>query len=88
MIHASSTKSRTAVNNVQAKDIQPNAIDVRLEKVLTIDATKTFSISEAEKLHRGGVEVLPDSGGWFTLPPGIYEAIMENEVWFFPRASS
>jgi hypothetical protein len=68
------------VTCVQSNDIQPNAIDVRLDKVLTIDATKTFSISEGEKQHRGGMEVIPDAGGWFTLAPGCYEAIMENEV--------
>jgi len=80
MKHASSTNSLSKVTSIQSKDIQPNAVDVRIAKVFTIDDTKTFTISESEKLQRGGAEVIPDAGGWFTLAPGCYEAIMENEV--------
>jgi hypothetical protein len=80
MKHVSSTHTQSTATCVQSKDIQPNAIDVRLAKVFTINDTKTFTISESEKVHRGGAEVLPDASGWFTLAPGCYEAIMENEV--------
>lgn len=72
--------SRTKLTEVEEKDIQPNAIDLRLGKVFRINNEAMFSLSETEKNHRGSEEVLPDKDGWYTLYPGQYEVIMKNII--------
>jgi deoxycytidine triphosphate deaminase len=63
---------------VQAGDVQPNAVDLRLGKVFFI-STNDFVISEDEKVHRGSFLLEPQDG-WYNLQPGLYEVIMENEI--------
>ena len=96
MIHAASAHTTTVVTNIKTRsDIQPNAIDVRVEKILAIDPTNVFSIDEEHKKHRGGSELRPDVDGWFDLAPGPYEVVMENIVavgageagWVIPRST-
>lgn len=78
MKHISSDKSTSALTNVQPQDVQPNAVDLRLGKIFVI-SNKIFQIDETSKSHRGSVEVQP-TDGWYTLDPGHYEVIMENEI--------
>ena len=70
MIHAASKNTASVVTNIRPTDVQPNAIDVRVNKVLAIDAKAVFEIDENHKVHRGGAELEPDADGWFELPPG------------------
>jgi len=79
MKHVMGKNSRTKLTNVQDADIQPNAVDLRLDKVFQIQPN-IFEISNEHKLHRGSREILPDSFGYFTLYPGAYEVIMENII--------
>lgn len=78
MINVGGDYSKTTLTNVERGDIQPNAIDLRLGKVFRIKSTP-FVISEEVKEHRGSEPVdLVD--GWYYLPPGSYEVVMENEI--------
>ena len=73
-------KSRSKLTNVQEGDVQPNAADLRLDKVFKIKKD-VFEISNDHKKHRGTeYELKPDSNGYFVLEPGDYEVVMENIV--------
>jgi deoxycytidine triphosphate deaminase len=81
MKHIMGPHSKSTLTNVQPDDIQPNAVDLRLDKVFAIDHTNTFEISEESKKHRGTIfELEPDWEGYFVLMPGHYEVIMENII--------
>lgn len=69
----------TTLTGIQRDDIQPNAIDLRLGKVLLIEPN-LFEIDETKKVHRGSVEMLTDDEGYYNLQPGHYEVVMENEI--------
>ena len=65
---------------MQDGDSQPNAIDLRLDKVFKIKK-EVFEISNEHKKHRGTeYEVQPDDYGYFFLEPGDYEVVMENII--------
>lgn len=73
------TNSRSTLTNVQPQDVQPNAVDLRLNKVFSIN-NSLFTLTNEQKTHRGCVELLPDSEGFFVLHVGVYEVEMENHV--------
>ena len=79
MIHVAGPNSTSSLTNLREGDVQPNAVDLRLGKVLAM-AASTFVISEESKVHRGTGEVQPTDGGWWTLAPGSYEVVMENII--------
>jgi len=79
MKHILGTNSRSTLTKVQQKDIQPNAVDLRLDKVFKIFSTP-FELSEDHKKHRDTQEIFPDGEGYFTLWPGDYEVVMENII--------
>lgn len=78
MIHILGEKSNSRLTAVQDGDSQPNAIDLRLGKVFTINSS-LFELSEEGKKHRGTNEIVPDDG-WYHLAEGTYEVVMENIV--------
>lgn len=79
MKHIASTNSKSLLTNVQPGDVQPNAVDLRLDKVFLI-LSNEFEISNDHKKHRGTEELVPDAEGYFTLHPGSYEIVMENII--------
>lgn len=80
MKHILGKNSRSTLTNVQEDDSQPNAIDLRLDKVFKIN-DHIFEISNEHKKHRGtGYELQPDDEGYFFLEPGHYEVVMENII--------
>ena len=79
MKHIQSPNSRSTLTNVEQKDIQPNAVDLRADKFFRV-ADTDFVISEDHKQHRGSIEIEPDIDGWFYLEEGHYEVIMKNIV--------
>ena len=79
MKHIQSPNSRSTLTNVEQKDIQPNAVDLRADKFFRV-ADTDFVISEDHKQHRGSIEIEPDLDGWFYLEEGHYEVIMKNIV--------
>ena len=79
MKHVSSAHSTSNLTKVLPGDIQPNATDLRLDKVFAIEP-KLFKIDELEKHHRGSIQIHPDSNEVYRLEPGSYEVIMLNEI--------
>jgi len=49
MKHIMSKESTSSLTNVQAKDIQPNAVDLRVGKILEI-SDNDFTIDEEQKI--------------------------------------
>lgn len=79
MVHLASDNSTSSLSEFTADQVQPNAIDLRLDKMFTVSGAK-FVIDEGQKQHRGGDEIQPDDDGYFQLDVGTYEIIMEGEV--------
>lgn len=79
MIHILGEKSNSKLTAVQDGDSQPNAIDLRLGKVLAMNNVM-FELSEGYKKHRGTEEIDHDEDGWYHLQEGTYEVVMENIV--------
>ena len=80
MKHILGKNSRSALTEVQEGDSQPNAVDLRLDKIFTINES-VFEISNDHKKHRGtGHELQPDYQGYFFLKPGHYEVVMSNII--------
>ena len=79
MIHIFGSNTTSHLSNVQEGDIQPNAVDLRIDKVFAINGA-AFTLSESEKRHRGSTEIVPSAEGWWTLQPGSYEIVMDNIV--------
>ena len=79
MKHVLGPKSKSKLTNVLEGDSQPNAVDLRLEKVYKI-LPNVFEISNDHKKHRGSEEIFPGEDDYFTLLPGSYEIVMENLI--------
>jgi deoxycytidine triphosphate deaminase len=84
MIHIAAQDTQSNLTNVELSDIQPNAVDLRVEKIFRMDLDKTFTIGEENgkevKQHRGSTELYPDEEGYWYLNPGSYEIVMENII--------
>ena len=79
MKHILGPTSRSKLTNVMDGDSQPNAVDLRLDKVFKI-LPNEFEISNDHKKHRGSEEIIPDADDYYTLSPGSYEIVMENLI--------
>lgn len=79
MINIASERNESSLTNVEPQDIQPNAVDLRLDSVLSINDNE-FVLDESQKQHRGSVEVAPDGNGYYNLPIGTYEVTFKNIV--------
>lgn len=79
MKHILSKNSRSTLSGVQPGDSQPNAVDLRLDKVFRISES-LFQLDEENKKHRGSYEMKPDPMGYWNLPEGHYEVVMENII--------
>lgn len=79
MIHICDSRNKSSLTGVRPQDIQPNAVDLKLDKVLRIKNAE-FMINEDMKQHRGSEEIQHDSEGYWTLEPGTYEIVMENII--------
>ena len=85
MIHISSSESNSALTQVHPEDVQPNAVDLRLDKVFEIDEYSQFILGDEDgreiKIHRKKKELAADIDGYFNLLNGCsYEVVMENIV--------
>lgn len=78
MLHIMNSKT-SFLTNVQQGDTQPNAVDLRVDKIFSIKPS-LFVIDEEKKLHRGSSEELPDEQGYWHLDEGTYEIVMENMI--------
>jgi len=67
------------LTNVQEGDSQPNAVDLRVDKIFKLK-DKAFELLGDKKVHRGSEEIEPTPDNKWVLGPGTYEIIMENIV--------
>ena len=79
MKHILGPNSRSTLTNVSEGDSQPNAVDLRLDKVFKILPTM-FEISDDHKKLRNTEEIIPDQDGYFNLEVGDYEVVMTNVI--------
>jgi deoxycytidine triphosphate deaminase len=83
MIHIAAQDTQSNLTGVEVSDIQPNAVDLRVEKIFQMNEG-AFVIGEENgkevKIHRGSSEIPVDSNGYWNLPAGTYEIIMENII--------
>lgn len=79
MKHVIGKDSKTTLTQIKKEDIQPNAIDLRLDRVFKIN-DKQFEISNEHKKHRGSFEIKPDKNDYFELSSGAYEIVFENII--------
>jgi len=76
---ASSAGSFSELTKVQEGDVQPNAVDLRVGSIFTINK-ELFTIDEEQKVHRGSTPLeVADDGYWY-LEKGTYEVLMENKI--------
>lgn len=78
IVHILSKHSTSDLTNVKEGDSQPNAVDLRLDKVFAMFGT--FMIDNDNKHHRVKTELRVDSEGYYNLPIGSYEIAFENQV--------
>lgn len=72
IVHAAGSAT-TKIHGYTQEAVQPNAIDIRLNKVFRI-LPNVFEIDAANnKKHRGVEEIQPDQNGFWTIEPGEYE---------------
>ena len=93
MKHILSKTNDCELTNVQEGDSQPNAVDLRINKIFEINKKEPFIISEETKTHRGSVEVQPDEEGWFNLERftilfPTFSANSDKDIFLFARITS
>lgn len=79
MKNIASESNKSKLSNIQEGDVQPNAVDLRLDKIFEIN-DNPFILSEEQKSHRGSILIDPDEDGFFRLKPGSYEITFQNIV--------
>lgn len=79
MKNIASESNNSKLSNVKEGDVQPNAVDLRLDKIFEINDSP-FILSEEQKLHRGSTLIEPDVDGYFRLKQGSYEITFQNIV--------
>ena len=79
MINIGGNNAISQLNGIKEGDVQPNAVDLRVEKVWRIE-NDVFTISEETKVHRGNREFEPWDDGYFYLENGSYLVMMENYI--------
>jgi deoxycytidine triphosphate deaminase len=78
MKHILGPNSKSLLTGVQEGDSQPNAVDLRIDKVFKISGGD-FILSNEEKIHRGST-ILNTFNDYFELSVGSYEVIFENVI--------
>lgn len=68
----------SSITNFDDDMIQPNAIDLRLDRIWQMHGM--FSIDEESKDHRHKNEIFVDDDGYFYLNPGSYEVSFKHIV--------
>ncbi len=80
MKHLASSSSSSSLSEFTENQVQPNAIDLRVESLQLI-TDNLFTIDEEQKQHRGSTAVRTDENGYWMLESGKrYEVIFEGIV--------
>ena len=67
MLHLCSEKSESSLSEFTDDQVQPNAVDLRLDKIFKL-GDRDFVIDENMKEHRGSDQLVPDQDGWWAHP--------------------
>lgn len=79
LLHPESQFTETKITEVEDGDIQPNAVDIRLDEVERIESSD-FILDEEDKTHRTTTPVSTDDNGFYVLEPGSYKVKMKNTI--------
>lgn len=80
MVNVAGKNATTKVFGLTKDAVQPNAVDVSIEKVFRIKSNLFVIDAANNKQHRGVEELIPDDDGFFYLEPGSYEVIAHETV--------
>ncbi len=85
MINISSNATLSTITNLDEKCFQPNAVDIRLDKLFRVDANSPFILSEDIKQHRKSypvplIESEDGSGSAYHIDKGQYEFSTSHHV--------
>lgn len=81
LVHISSEQTSSSLDIFTKDQVQPNAIDLRLDKVYKERYDSSFTLTEEIKEHREKLPVLPNKNGIFVLHPKTsYEVVFEGIV--------
>lgn len=78
--HPIGKNTKSEITNVTEKQIQPNAVDIRLDRLFKINNESEFIIDETQKTHRGSVEVPTVNGYYVLLPNTSYEFLSDSDI--------
>lgn len=80
LIHIASTDTSSSLDTLDKNQIQPNACDLKLDRVFAFNKG-SFSISETAKTTIEKTEIFPDTKGMFRLEPKtVYEVQFEGTI--------
>lgn len=79
MVHLASNNSLSYLNRFTQEQVQPNALDLRVESLREIDDAP-FLIDEEKKEHRGSHAVSTKEGYWELEAGKRYEVIFEGVI--------
>ena len=79
MVHIASESSDSQLSRFTEEQVQPNAMDLRVESLREIDDT-LFVIDEEKKEHRGSHAVSTKDGYWELEAGKRYEVIFEGII--------
>lgn len=81
LLHPLGENTLTKLTNVEDGDVQPNAVDIRLGKMLRIEARQPFILhADNTKEHKSTSVVVPDKDGFYMLAAGTYEFTAQNKI--------
>ena len=94
MRHLDNPETLSTLSEYLFGDVQPNAIDVRMDRVYSI-SDHAFILDEDKKVHREITELTTDVNGYYVLDIGVYSVTMagrisidENEAgWIITRST-
>lgn len=78
LVNIASKGNGSVLSNIEDKNIQPNAVDLNIDRIFQMSGT--FTLSELEKFHRHKKEISADEQGWYKLTPGSYEILFTQNV--------
>lgn len=78
IVVVNTTDSSTVLGNIDKDCVQQAAVDLRLEKVWTMEGT--FTIDETSKQHRKTTPMELDADGYYTMKPGVYECSFDHDI--------
>ena len=89
MIHLASESSQSTLSKFDAAQVQPNAIDLRIDKLYSLEPME-FEIGELDdgtefKKHIPIHEVKTDRDGWWKLNHPIYQVVFEGNITLGPN---